>query len=238
MVPAEFADAAHAHELHAPLDLLADVSSALSMVAEFRELGVQGVIFVPEQTSQVKIDAIRGYGGDVRFFGTDGLDTEQHARAYAQQHGMYYVSPYNDAAVIAGQGTCAVEIARQLPDAEAAFVANESYQDLDTIQKFLESLQQGRVVQIFRRKVDLADPVVRAGSDFWVDLVLINDLLMPIDSLGVTIAFAITLGILDSFFAWWFRQAFNADSEIIFLGIAAAIVVVVSGGYITLRNRI
>ena len=88
-----------------------------------RELGVDGVIFVPGHTSPAKVEAIRGYGGDVRFFGTDGLDTEQHARAYAQRHGMFYVSPYNDAAVIAGQGTCGVELARQLPDAEAAFIA-------------------------------------------------------------------------------------------------------------------
>lgn len=88
-----------------------------------RALGIDGVIFVPEQTSPAKIDAIRGYGGDVRFFGTDGLDTEQHARAYAEQHGMHYVSPYNDAAVIAGQGTCGVEIARQLPDVDTALVA-------------------------------------------------------------------------------------------------------------------
>ena len=46
-----------------------------------RELGVDGVIFVPEHTSPAKIEAIRSYGGDVRFFGTDGLDTEQHALA-------------------------------------------------------------------------------------------------------------------------------------------------------------
>ena len=88
-----------------------------------RELGIEGVIFVPEQTSPAKVDAIRGYGGDVRFFGTDGLDTEQHARTYAGQRGMYYVSPYNDAAVVAGQGTCGVEIVRQLPDVDAAFIA-------------------------------------------------------------------------------------------------------------------
>jgi len=56
--------------------------------------------------------------------------------------------------------------------------------------------------------------------------------------LGVTIAFAIALGILDSFFAWWFRQAFNTDSEIIFLGIAAAIIVLLGGGYVALRDRI
>lgn len=88
-----------------------------------RELQCSSTLFVPEKTSSAKIDAIRGYGGDVRFFGTDGLDTEQHARAHAEAHGMYYVSPYNDAAVIAGQGTCGVEITRQLPDLDAAFIA-------------------------------------------------------------------------------------------------------------------
>lgn len=56
--------------------------------------------------------------------------------------------------------------------------------------------------------------------------------------LGVTIAFAIVLGILDTFLTWWFSQAFSADSEPLFLGIAAVIFVVISGGYAALRNRI
>lgn len=88
-----------------------------------RKLRTGGVIFVPEQTSRAKVDAIRGYGGEVRFFGTDGLDTERHAREFAANHGMYYVSPYNDAEVIAGQGTCGIEITEQLPEVEAVFVA-------------------------------------------------------------------------------------------------------------------
>lgn len=88
-----------------------------------RELEMTGVIFVPEKTSVAKVDAIRGYGGDVQFFGTDGLDTEQHAREYAAENGLYYISPYNDAEVIAGQGTCGIEIAEQLPDVDAAFIA-------------------------------------------------------------------------------------------------------------------
>jgi threonine dehydratase len=86
-------------------------------------LGVGGVIFVPEKTSAAKVESIRRSGGDVRFFGVDGLDTEIHARTYAQEHGMSYLSPYNDVAVIAGQGTCGVEIARQLPDVDAVYIA-------------------------------------------------------------------------------------------------------------------
>ncbi len=88
-----------------------------------KKLGVSGVIFVPEQTSSTKVDAIKSAGGEVRFFGNDGLDTEVHARDYAKQNGMVYLSPYNDAEVIAGQGTCGVEIAQQLSDIDAVFIA-------------------------------------------------------------------------------------------------------------------
>ena len=59
----------------------------------------------------------------MRFFGTDGLDTEQHARAFAEQNGMFYLSPYNDAEVMCGQGSCGVEIIDDLPDVDAVFVA-------------------------------------------------------------------------------------------------------------------
>lgn len=88
-----------------------------------RAVNVSGVIFVPEQTASTKVDAIRSYGGDVRFFGTDGLDTELHAREFALEHGMTYLSPYNDPAVVAGQGSCGVEISRQLDDIDAVLVA-------------------------------------------------------------------------------------------------------------------
>ncbi len=88
-----------------------------------RDLGTSAVIFVPEQTSSAKVNAILGYGGEIRYFGTDGLDTEQHAREYAASNGMFYLSPYNDAEVIAGQGTCGVEIVKQLPDVDTVFIA-------------------------------------------------------------------------------------------------------------------
>mgnify|MGYP001819568923 FL=1 len=88
-----------------------------------RAHGVGGIIFVPEQTSPAKIEKIRRYGGDVRLFGTDGLDTEEHARQYAAEHGMFYLSPYNDEQVVAGQGTCGVEIVEDLPDVDAVFIA-------------------------------------------------------------------------------------------------------------------
>ncbi len=86
-------------------------------------LGIDGVIFVPEGTSEQKLAAIRAADGDVRFHGTDGLDTELHARAYAGEHGMTYVSPYNDPAIIAGQGTIGLELLQQVPELERVMVS-------------------------------------------------------------------------------------------------------------------
>ncbi len=94
-----------------------------AVACAMQEIGATGVIFVPKQTSDVKVGKIRGYGGDVQYFGTDGLETEQHARVYAEQRGMLYLSPYNDEEVIAGQGTCGAEILEQLPGVDAVFIA-------------------------------------------------------------------------------------------------------------------
>ena len=87
------------------------------------QLGLEGIVFVPERTSSTKVSAIRESGIEVRLFGTDGLDTELHARAHARHHNMQYISPYNDADVIAGQGTCGVEIGSDLPAVDAVFIA-------------------------------------------------------------------------------------------------------------------
>jgi threonine dehydratase len=94
-----------------------------AVACAMQKLDTNGVIFVPEQTSDVKVRKIESYGGVVQFFGTDGLDTEQHAREYAGKNGMLYLSPYNDEEVIAGQGSCGVEILEQLPEIDAVFVA-------------------------------------------------------------------------------------------------------------------
>jgi len=105
-----------------------------------KKLGVTGVIFVPEQTSPAKVDAIKRVGGDVRFFGTDGLDTETHAREYADENDMVYLSPYNDADVIAGQGSIGVEIAKQIPKVDAVFIAVGGGGLISGIGAFLKSV--------------------------------------------------------------------------------------------------
>ena len=54
--------------------------------------------------------------------------------------------------------------------------------------------------------------------------------------LGVTIAFALGLGALDTFFGWWFQQAFHADSEDIFLIVGAGVTAVAGSIYYAMRR--
>ena len=84
---------------------------------------IQGTIFLPEDTSPTKIEAIRNYGATIRFWGSDSVRTEEYARSYAAQNDLLYISPYNDAHVIGGQGTIGVELCRQIEQIDVVLAA-------------------------------------------------------------------------------------------------------------------
>ena len=82
-----------------------------------------GIVFVPQNASSGKVQSIERLGAEVRHYGDDGAVTEAHARQYARDHGMTYISPYNDPQVIGGQGTIAVELAGQLDKIDVVLAA-------------------------------------------------------------------------------------------------------------------
>jgi threonine dehydratase len=82
-----------------------------------------GIIFVPERTDSSKVQRIELLGAEVRTFGTDTVEAEVHARAFAARNNMTYVSPYNDLQVIGGQGTIGVELVRQIDRMDAVFAS-------------------------------------------------------------------------------------------------------------------
>lgn len=106
------------------------------------ELAMQGTIFVPEDASSAKVEAIRRYGADVRFWGSDCVQTEEYARGYAEQHGMIYISPYNDPRVIGGQGTIGVELGRQMGQIDAVLAALGGGGMITGIATYLKELAQ------------------------------------------------------------------------------------------------
>ena len=78
------------------------------------KLGTRAVIVMPTTTPQVKVDAVRGFGGEVVLFGDSYSDAYTHAVALEKKQGLTFVHPFDDPDVIAGQGTIAMEILRQL----------------------------------------------------------------------------------------------------------------------------
>jgi threonine dehydratase len=94
-----------------------------AMAYALGRMGINGMIFVPENASTTKVEAIRRYGGNLKVYGVDGAETERYAREFAEDNGMLYISPYNDPQIIGGQGTVGLEMYRQRPELDAVFVA-------------------------------------------------------------------------------------------------------------------
>jgi threonine dehydratase len=89
-----------------------------------RRLGARALIVMPTTTPQLKIDAVRGFGGEVVLFGDSYTDAYNHALTLEKKQGLTFVHPFDDPDVIAGQGTVAMEILRQHPGRlDAVFVA-------------------------------------------------------------------------------------------------------------------
>ncbi|HVP49704.1 MAG TPA: threonine/serine dehydratase [Candidatus Bathyarchaeia archaeon] len=95
----------------------------LGVAAAARHRGVDAEIFLSSQVPEAKRKPIEAYGARIRVEGDNPLDAELAARAAAAQSGRTYISPYNDWQVVAGQGTIAVELLRQIEMLDAVFIA-------------------------------------------------------------------------------------------------------------------
>ena len=87
-----------------------------------RLLGKQCTVVVPETAVKEKIDVIEEYGAGVVKFGKYHSDREAKAREIAGETGATFVPPFNDPEIIAGQGTCGLEITQQLDDFDSVIV--------------------------------------------------------------------------------------------------------------------
>ncbi len=87
-----------------------------------RLFGVRAVIVVPEGANPVKVDAMRSYGAEVVFFGTDFEACKRHCRTLEQQEGLRFVSSGDEPLLIAGVATHTLEILEAQPDIETLIV--------------------------------------------------------------------------------------------------------------------
>jgi threonine dehydratase len=95
-------------------------AQAVAVAAHGREAKAE--VVMPADAPLAKVEAVRGYGAEVRFVDGDYDDAAALARELAEREGMTLIPPFDDPVVIAGQGTVGLEIAEQAPATTAVVV--------------------------------------------------------------------------------------------------------------------
>ncbi len=84
--------------------------------------GIRSLIVMPQQTPLVKVTATRNFGAEVVLHGANYDEAYAEARRICEGNGMTFIHPFDDAAVMAGQGTIGLEVLEQVAGLEAVVV--------------------------------------------------------------------------------------------------------------------
>lgn len=95
----------------------------LAIAYASKMFGVRAAICVPENVNPQKLRAIQEQDAEIIRHGSGYDEAFEQAVTTAEKRGMTFVHAFNDPDVIAGQGTCGLEMARQLPDLDAVAAA-------------------------------------------------------------------------------------------------------------------
>ena len=129
-------------------------------------LGCKAVIVMPVTTPQVKVDAVQSLGGEVVLHGESYTDAYQHAIALEKKKGLTFVHPFDDPDVIAGQGTIAMEILRQVQGpVDAVFVAIGGGGLISGVANYIKAVRpEIKVIGVQTEDSDAMVRSVRAGK--------------------------------------------------------------------------
>src|SRR5262249_34702746 len=82
-------------------------------------VGTTAVICMPKDAPALKVEATRSYGAEIVVYDRHTQDREQVAREIMERTGRVLVPPYDDPAIMAGQGTAALELLEDAPSLDA-----------------------------------------------------------------------------------------------------------------------
>ncbi len=85
-------------------------------------LGLRAVIVMPETAPKVKVEGVKRHGGEVEFAGTRSVDRFERAEQLVAEQGLVMIPPFEHNDVVAGQGTCALEILEERPEIDTILV--------------------------------------------------------------------------------------------------------------------
>ena len=88
-----------------------------------QRLGIRAVIVMPRFTPGVKIERTRGFGAEVVLHGDTLDESRAQALLIAEDEGLVFVHPYDDEAIVAGQGTVGLEMLHAVPDLDTLVIA-------------------------------------------------------------------------------------------------------------------
>lgn len=89
-------------------------AQALALSAKLR--GIKAYVVMPENAPTVKVEAVKNYGAEITFCESTLEARESTLQKVVDRTGATFIHPYNDARVIAGQGTAALELLDEYPD--------------------------------------------------------------------------------------------------------------------------
>jgi threonine dehydratase len=95
---------------------------AQALAYQGRLLGIPATVVMPKFAPLVKVSNCRKLGATVVLHGRDFGEAKAHADEIAKEKSLAYIDGYDDAAIIAGQGTMGLEIVEQTPDLEAVVI--------------------------------------------------------------------------------------------------------------------
>lgn len=87
-----------------------------------KQLGLRALIVMPQNTPSIKVDAVKSFGGEVLLYGANFDEAKAKAIELAQQKNMTFIPPFDHPAVIAGQGSIAMELLQQNSQIDRIFV--------------------------------------------------------------------------------------------------------------------
>ena len=87
-----------------------------------KQLGLKALIVMPQNTPSIKVDAVRGFGGEVLLHGANFDEAKAKAIELSKLKHMTFIPPFDHPLVIAGQGTLAMEMLQQVADLDYVFV--------------------------------------------------------------------------------------------------------------------
>ncbi len=127
--------------------------------------GLRSVIVMPETASISKVEATKGYGAEVVLYGRIYDDCERKALEIARDEGLTFIHAFNDLDVMAGQGTIAVEVLKQLIDFDVIVVQIGGGGLISGIASVIKTLRPNvRVIGVEPTNVPKTVEALRAGK--------------------------------------------------------------------------